>query len=492
MNSLAPIALLSFLALTNGFSTIRQSEGRFTTSPSFLAGVPSRSHQFVSSNAILTMKVEDDEIGRLPLNGDLEKRIKCNEEEDTSSFISRRLALRRFATISAVTAATVSSSTSPFMPSVALAATDEDLEKKVHISASWKAVDGLNSLDKENNFVSFDLSAYKAMVGDASRTPFFEKAIIQRLNSVPGGPESQVVLDLGTGPFAFFAILAAQAGAGKVYAIEASKEAAKSARVAVKQAGFEDVIEIVEGFSTEITLPQKVDFAVAEIIGSVATEEGAYGTILDAHNRFLKEPNKASNWIPSRIQTYAAPASYTLHNLFQPPAFDWTKLNGEPVRFNCRDEGLQLLSDPQLVEDILFADITNSKYAKTGNMELKFVIDEDRIKDNQLTLFEEFRKNRLGKGEAEKMAKSTGQSLSGIALWPRLLLDGDEKIQVNSRSYPNGGHQKSHWQTVLPIMAATPVSIKGGDEVIVNVDFDVPSDVLRPPSYKLDGEVVRT
>eukprot|EP00957_Ditylum_brightwellii_P099104 7548157-Ditylum_brightwellii.AAC.1 len=140
------------------------------------------------------------------------------------------------------------------------------------------------------------------MVGDASRTPFFEKAIIQRLNSVPGGPESQVVLDLGTGPFAFFAILAAQAGAGKVYAIEASKEAAKSARVAVKQAGFEDVIEIVEGFSTEITLPQKVDFAVAEIIGSVATEEGAYGTILDAHNRFLKEPNKASNWIPSRIQ----------------------------------------------------------------------------------------------------------------------------------------------------------------------------------------------
>eukprot|EP00957_Ditylum_brightwellii_P187531 14281363-Ditylum_brightwellii.AAC.1 len=90
------------------------------------------------------------------------------------------------------------------------------------------------------------------------------------------------------------------------------------------------------------------------------------------------------------------------------------------------------------------------------------------------------------------MAKSTGQSLSGIALWPRLLLDGDEKIQVNSRSYPNGGHQKSHWQTVLPIMAATPVSIKGGDEVIVNVDFDVPSDVLRPPSYKLDGEVVRT
>ena len=240
---------------------------------------------------------------------------------------SRRSAIQRLVSVAAA------STSFSFLPAAAFAA-DED---KVHISAYWNAVDGLNSLDEGKKFVAFDSSAYKAMMDDPARTPFFEKAIIKRLNSGPGGPESQTVLDLGTGPFALFAIIAAQAGAGKVYAIEANSEAVRSARATVKKLGFEDVIEVLEGFSNEITLPEKADFAVAEIVGSIASEEGAYATILDAHRRLIKEPLNPSNWIPSRIQTYGSPASYTLHNLFQPPEFDWTKLNGEPVRFNCRD-----------------------------------------------------------------------------------------------------------------------------------------------------------
>ncbi len=363
-------------------------------------------------------------------------------------------------------------------------------ENKVHISAYWKSVDGLNSLDSSKQFVSFDTSAYTAMMDDPARTPFFEKAIIQRLNSAPQGPESQTVLDLGTGPFALFAIIAAQAGAGKVYAIEANPEAAKLARAQIKKFGFEDVITVLEGFSTDITLPDgiKADFAVAEIIGSVATEEGAFATVLDAHKRLVKDPTNPSNWIPSRIQTLAAPASYTLHNLFQPPAFDWGKLQGEPVRFNCRDEGLQLLADPVFIEDVSFADIgSKSTTLKT----LKFIIDGKRVEDNTIAFFEEFRRARLGKKEAEQKAELTGKSLTGIAMWPRLILDGEGAIEVNSRSFPYGGHQKSHWQTVLPIMCDEPVPIKGGDEVFVDVDFDVSGDVLKPPTYRIEADIIQ-
>jgi len=299
-------------------------------------------------------------------------------------------------------------------------------------------------------------------------------------------------LDLGTGPFALFAIVAAQAGAGKVYAIEANKEACQSARATVKKFGFEDVITILEGFSTDITLPDnvKADFCVAEIIGSIATEEGAFATILDAHKRLVKDSKDPNNWIPSRIQTFAAPASYSLHNLFQPPAFDWSKLDGEPVRFNCRDKGLQLLSDPLLVEDISFADIDDSSKS-SAKKDLKFIIDEKRVEDNAIAFYQEFLKNRLGKKESENMAKTTSENFSGIALWPRLVLDGEGKIDVNSRSYPTGGHQKSHWQTVLPIMSDLPIAVKGGDEVSVDVDFDVSGDVMKPPTYKLDGNVIR-
>eukprot|EP00554_Chaetoceros_debilis_P016948 CAMPEP_0194116882 /NCGR_PEP_ID=MMETSP0150-20130528/28770_1 /TAXON_ID=122233 /ORGANISM="Chaetoceros debilis, Strain MM31A-1" /LENGTH=423 /DNA_ID=CAMNT_0038807707 /DNA_START=192 /DNA_END=1463 /DNA_ORIENTATION=- len=361
--------------------------------------------------------------------------------------------------------------------------------RRTPIKAAWKAVDGLNSLEEDKKVVSFDASAYKAMMDDPSRTPLFEKAIIQRLNSAPGGPESQIVLDLGTGPFALFAIVAAKAGAGKVYAIEANKGAARLARETIKKIGFEDIIEVIEGFSSDVTLPNnvKADFAVAEIIGSVASEEGAYATVLDAHNRLVKEPNLSSSWIPNRIQTYAAPASYTLHNMFQPPEFDWGKLDGEPVRFNCRDKGLQLLSDPVIVEDISFADIT--KYKMNGR-DYIFTMDGNRIEENSLSFFEELRKNRMGKVEAERVAQATGGSFTGMAMWPRLILDAEEKIDVNSRAYPFGGHQKSHWQTVLPIMSDLPVPVKGGDEITVSVHFDAGSDIKAPPSYRISGNVL--
>jgi len=409
-----------------------------------------------------------------------EENIPLDAATTTTSSLSeqsRRSALQRLLTV-----ATATSSFSLF-PTAAFANDD-----KVHISAYWKAVDGLNSLDEGKKLVSFDSSAYKAMMDDPARTPFFETAIINRLNSAPGGPGSQTVLDLGTGPFALFAIIAAQAGARKVYAIEANSKAVRSARITVKKLGFSNIIEIVEGLSNEITLPEKADFAVAEIVGSIASEEGLYATILDAHRRLVKEPSNPSNWIPSRVQTYAAPASYGLHNLFQPPAFDWTKLNGEPVRFNCRDEGLQLLSDPVLIEDISFANI---KPDATNKKKIKFIIDGERIEDNTSSFYEEFRRARLAEGEAEKMAKTTAASLTGIALWPRLILDGEGSIEVNSRAFPTGGHQKSHWQTVLPIMSELPVPVKGGDEIEVNINFDVSSDLQVPPTYSLDGDVIR-
>ena len=395
----------------------------------------------------------------------------------------------------AIETLTITPFVTTFLPSpqdVATAAESDDsittttstLPKTTPISAQWSAVDGLNSLESGKKFVSFDKSAYQAMKLDSSRTPFFEQAIINRLKSAE--PDSQIVLDLGTGPFALFAVIAAKNGAKHVYAIEASKEEAAAARETIKKLGFQDKITILEGFSTDITLPEKADFAVAEIVGSVASEESAYATIYDAHKRLVKNPNEASSWIPSRIQTYAAPASYTLQNLFLPPAFDWTKLEGEPVRFNCRDEGLQLASDPVLVEDISFADVVN----RGGSLQkqVTFTVDGGRVEKNSAAFLEEYKRGRVP--DADTLSVTAANSISGIALWPRLLLD--ENVEVNSRHYPDGGQQRSHWQTVLPIMSETPVPVKAGDEVSVTFDFTVPTEVTTPCSYKISGSVVRS
>ena len=412
------------------------------------------------------------------------RRTSSSEENESPSPVGMPVSPSRRDILSSAVVSVVSLAAAvQISPDLALA---DDAYSSVPITASWSAIDGLNT--NADEFIAFDVSAYKAMEKDPTRTPFFRKAIEQRLAKAP--PESLVVLDLGTGPVALFAIIAAELGAKQVFAMEANPAVAASARAAIRKAGWTDTITVLEGFSSQLELPTKADFCIAEIIGSVATEEGAYATIRDAHARFLKEPNDADNWIPNRIQTYAAPASYTLHNLFGPPEFDWNKLNGEPVRFNCRDPGLQLLADPVLVEDVSFNNILSKEQDGLMSMkqDISFTVDAKRMEQNQPLLYEEFRRGNSSPADSERLASETAHSLSGIALWPRLILGND--ILIDSRAYGSGAPQRSHWQTVLPIMSARPVGgLMGGEKVVVSVSFDIPRTVTKAPRYAIDGRV---
>lgn len=63
------------------------------------------------------------------------------------------------------------------------------------------------------------------------------------------------VLDVGTGS-GILAIWCAQAGARKVYAVEATKMS-EHARELVKANGVEGIVEVIEGSMEDITLPEK-------------------------------------------------------------------------------------------------------------------------------------------------------------------------------------------------------------------------------------------
>ena len=167
-------------------------------------------------------------------------------------------------------------------------------------SCSWSALDG----HQEEAFIGFTKEAYASMRDDESRTPLYARAIAARLGEAPKGTLS--VLDIGTGPHAVLALLAAEAGARKVYAVEVNSDAAARAREAVRAAGWSEVVEVIEGFSTEVTLPEKVDLVVSEIVGSVASEEGLYATTADAHARHVLRPTRADSWIPHTVETWSA------------------------------------------------------------------------------------------------------------------------------------------------------------------------------------------
>jgi len=84
----------------------------------------------------------------------------------------------------------------------------------------------------ETNDNPFTTDDYTRLVDDEVRTAGFRMAIKRRLRHLP----ESVVLDIGTGPFALLALFAAQSGARKVYAVEASATAAEQARATVAAA----------------------------------------------------------------------------------------------------------------------------------------------------------------------------------------------------------------------------------------------------------------
>ena len=104
-------------------------------------------------------------------------------------------------------------------------------------------------------------------------------------------------MDVGTGT-GILAILCARAGARRVYAIEC-RPVVELAKQIAKENGFGDRIRFLRGDSRRISLPEKVDVVVSEIIGHTVLEENMLDTILDAKRRFLKQ---RGSMIPESIR----------------------------------------------------------------------------------------------------------------------------------------------------------------------------------------------
>jgi protein arginine N-methyltransferase 1 len=296
------------------------------------------------------------------------------------------------------------------------------------------------------------------------------------------------VLDIGTGPFALFALVAARAGAKKIYAVEANPEAAARAKdfVAKQEDIPAGVVEVMEGFTTAIDLPEKVDLVCAEIIGAVASEENLVATIKDAQARHMKDPYNPANYIPVSVQTFGAPVSYALHPILAPPRYE--RLKGQPLRVNCRDKTVQLLSNPQMIEDIRFYEKGLPADRWQSKEPFSFLMDPARFEKNEKEYLKGLENEEMKPEEKESLAKETANSFSGMAFWPRLILDEAGEIVVMSRG-PLGEHQKSHWQTLLALMTPTPVPVKAGSTLKITERAQLQSDILSAAKYELDGVI---
>lgn len=127
----------------------------------------------------------------------------------------------------------------------------------------------------------YDNFAYGQMLNDELRMQQYAAAVAKH---APG----RTVLDIGTGQDAVWALAAARAGAQHVWAVEVIPKSAQIARQVIEEAGYSDRVTVVEGLSTEISLPERVDLCVSEIIGTLGGSEGAGSVLRDARERLVK------------------------------------------------------------------------------------------------------------------------------------------------------------------------------------------------------------
>lgn len=134
------------------------------------------------------------------------------------------------------------------------------------------------------------------MLNDRARTAAFLSAIREVVR--PG----DVVVDIGTGT-GVLAIAAAQAGAIRVYALEASF-IGKTAQAVVESNGFGDRVKLLYGWSTKTRLPEGADVLVSEIIGDEPLSENVLETTSDAIEHLLTADARL---IPSRVKVFGVP-----------------------------------------------------------------------------------------------------------------------------------------------------------------------------------------
>lgn len=129
--------------------------------------------------------------------------------------------------------------------------------------------------------------------------------------AIEAGVAGKVVLDIGTGRDALWAVLAARAGAAHVYAVEEQPLVAARAAEVVARAGLAERITVIEGRSTSVSLPSRAQVCVSEIVGNIASAEGAAAVLADARERLCTSD---CVWIPFRIQTWAATVDLSGHD----------------------------------------------------------------------------------------------------------------------------------------------------------------------------------
>nr|XP_043624692.1 probable protein arginine N-methyltransferase 6 [Erigeron canadensis] len=141
---------------------------------------------------------------------------------------------------------------------------------------------------------------HEEMIKDRVRTETYRTAILQHQSHIEG----KVVVDVGCGT-GILSIFCAQAGAKRVYAVDAS-EIALQAKEVVKANNLSDTVIVLHGRVEDVQIDEEVDVIISEWMGYMLLYESMLGSVIVARDRWLKPGGLI---LPSNAVLYMAPVT---------------------------------------------------------------------------------------------------------------------------------------------------------------------------------------
>ncbi len=202
----------------------------------------------------------------------------------------------------------------------------------------------------------YNLNEYAFLLGDPRRMRAYGDAIARMVG------QGSVVVDLGAGG-GVLAVLAAKAGARRVYAIEAMPLGSVVADAA-RRSGVGEIVTFVHGMSTEVTLPERADVIVSDLHGVLPHFREHLPAIVDARERFLRDGGAlipAREWLQAaladapdlyqrRVAVFAgAPYGVNMDGLREMAVNRW---------YSGPKEDVRLMDGPAVIATIVYLEIT--------------------------------------------------------------------------------------------------------------------------------------
>jgi protein arginine N-methyltransferase 1 len=288
-------------------------------------------------------------------------------------------------------------------------------------------------------------------LGDA-RNRWYGRAV---RDAAPG----RVVLDIGTGRDALWALAAARAGARHVYAVESDPTAAEQARQAVARAGLTGSVTVLEGHSTRISLPVTAQVCVSEIVGNIASAEGMMAVLGDARDR-LTTPD--CTWIPYRCRTRVA--AVDLHR------------SAVPHRYALAEASLPYLAAvftsvgyPFDVRLCLAGPVVPALISAAGTLES--------------LIFDGSGDDPAEPGDLDLVVEVPTARLTGVLLWPTVLCRRDQP-EIDALAGDTRG-----WAPVYAPLSVDGTPVRRGDRVRLAFTRTTSDDGVHP-DYRLAARVL--